>query len=110
MKSVTFEGSEVQPHISVSYPAHAGYPLRRDFPAQAEMSLEYWIAPGAPVIGRRVRAGPVAGDDNGGSHHRLHTGQRGDEVAEGGAADFEVAVLVEGGAGGRQQHDGIGEP
>ena len=43
------------------------------------------------------------------SHHRLHAGQRVDEVTEGGAADFEVAVLVEGGAGRRQQHDRIGK-
>ena len=43
------------------------------------------------------------------SHRRLHAFQRGDEVAEAGAADFEIAVLVERGAGRRQQHDGVGE-
>ena len=44
------------------------------------------------------------------SHHRLHARQRRDQVAELGAADFEIAVLVERGAGRRQQHHGIGEP
>ena len=43
------------------------------------------------------------------SHHRLDARQRGDQIAELGAADFEIAVLVERGAGRRQQHDGIGE-
>ena len=35
-------------------------------------------------------------------------GKRGDERAEGVAAHLEVGELVEGGAGGRQQHDGLG--
>src|ERR1700733_4912168 len=43
------------------------------------------------------------------SHHRLDAGQRGDEVAERRAADFEIAVLVERRAGRRQQHHGIAE-
>src|ERR1700738_672366 len=41
-------------------------------------------------------------------HHRLDARQCGNEVAEPGAADFKIAVLVERGAGRRQQHDGIG--
>src|SRR4051812_1775187 len=43
-------------------------------------------------------------------HHRLHTRYCHDEIAEPGAANFEIAVLVERGAGRRQQHHGIGEP
>src|SRR6185503_17271505 len=35
-------------------------------------------------------------------------GERGDEGAEGVAAYLEVAVLVVGGAGGGEQHDGLG--
>ena len=44
------------------------------------------------------------------SHHRLHARHRRDQIAELGPADFEIAVLVERGAGRRQQHHGIGEP
>src|SRR4051812_40172929 len=43
-------------------------------------------------------------------HHRLDARQRGDQVAEFGAADLEVAVLIERGAGRRQQHHGINQP
>src|SRR5580704_14790168 len=31
------------PHSTPSYPAHAGYPVRRSLSAQAPLSLEYWI-------------------------------------------------------------------
>src|SRR5512138_1257323 len=31
-------------HQQSSYPAHAGYPVRRGFSDQSSASLEYWIA------------------------------------------------------------------
>ena len=43
------------------------------------------------------------------SHHRLHPGQRRHQIAKPGAANFKIAVLVERGAGRRQQHHGIGK-
>jgi hypothetical protein len=37
------EKRTAQPHDDSSYPAHAGYPVRRGFSIPALTSLEYWI-------------------------------------------------------------------
>jgi hypothetical protein len=44
------------------------------------------------------------------SYHRLHTRQRRHQVTKPGPTDFEIAILIERGAGRRQQHHRIGEP
>jgi hypothetical protein len=43
-----------------SYPAHAGYPVRRGFSIRSRMSLEYWITRWSLSSGR-PKAGPVGG-------------------------------------------------
>jgi hypothetical protein len=81
-----------------------GYPVRRGFTVLSLASLEYWIARSSQAMTA------VNADATARSHHRLDAGQRGDEVAEFGAADFEIAILVERRAGRRQQHHGISQP
>src|SRR6185312_15619062 len=98
------------PQIRSSYPAKAGI----QYAAASRFNRWRLWNTGAPLGAcHRARRGqdPVAGEDGASwnSHHRLHAGQRIDEVAEGGAADFEVAVLIERRARWREQHDGIGE-
>src|SRR5690348_13223492 len=50
---------------------------------------------GSRLCGAPFHAAPRPGHESA-LHHRLHAGQRVDEIAEPGAADFEIAVLVEG--------------
>ena len=53
------------------------------------------------ILGRPVKPGDDSGARSSRAlHHRLHTRQRLYQLAELGAADLEIAVLVEGRAGG----------
>ena len=53
------------PHKDSSYPAHAGYPVRRSFSILSLMTLEYWITRRSLSSGGRS-ADPLAGDDGSG--------------------------------------------
>ena len=80
---------------------------RQDEPRadEGEDGADEHVVDGEPPVGDTAAVG--ARQPHAAPRFMLDAGQRGDERAEGVAAHLEIAELVERGAGGRQQHDGL---